>query len=120
MKYFLILSLSLLLAEEAVSQIDSVEMGIASYYAAKFEGQKTASGEVFSNSKLSAAHKTLPFGTWVKITNLRNDSTIILRINDRLPSYSRRTIDLSQQAAGRLNFKQQGLAKVRIVVLKGR
>ncbi len=92
--------------------------GTASYYAHKFEGRKTSSGEIFRQDSLTAAHKSLPFGTLVKVTNLSNDSTVVVKINDRLPPSSKRTIDLTYAAARKLNFIKKGLTKVKIEVLK--
>lgn len=102
------------------AQVDSafMETGIASFYAKKFEGRKCSSGEVFRNDRLTAAHKTLPFGTRVKVTNLSNDSVVIVIINDRLPKRSKRKIDLTRKAAKQLNFIAKGLTKVRIEVLE--
>jgi rare lipoprotein A len=94
------------------------EIGTASYYAKKFEGRKCSSGDIFRNDSLTAAHKTLKFGTFVKVTNLKNDSVVIVRINDRLPKTSRRRIDLTRAAAKKLNFIAQGLTKVNIEVLE--
>jgi rare lipoprotein A len=91
--------------------------GAASFYAKKFNGRKTACGEIFCNDSLTAAHKTLPFGSIVKVTNLKNDSTVRVRINDRLPANSKRTIDLSQAAAKKLNFINSGITRVSIAVL---
>ncbi|PBQ32358.1 septal ring lytic transglycosylase RlpA family lipoprotein [Sphingobacteriaceae bacterium] len=101
-------------------QSDSLpkQIGIASYYAKKFEGRKCSCGEKFRNDSLTAAHKTLPFGTKVKVTNLKNDSVVIVRINDRLPKKSKRIIDLTRRAAKQLNFVKAGLTKVSIEVLK--
>jgi rare lipoprotein A len=102
------------------SQIDSsrAETGTASFYAKKFEGRRCSSGERFRHDSLTAAHKTLKFGTKVKVTNLRNDSVVFVRINDRLPKSSKRKIDLTLSAARQLNFVRNGLTKVRIEVLK--
>ncbi|HOZ87877.1 MAG TPA: septal ring lytic transglycosylase RlpA family protein [Bacteroidia bacterium] len=94
-----------------------IEIGTASYYAKKFEGRKCSSGEIFRNDSLTAAHKTLKFGTVVKVTNLKNDSVVIVRINDRLPKKSKRKIDLTRRAAKQLNFIKKGLTKVRIEVV---
>jgi len=91
--------------------------GIASFYASKFNGRKTCSGQKFSNDSLTAAHKSLKLGTYVQVRNLKNDSTVIVRVNDRLPKASKRSIDLSQRAAKQLNFMRAGLAKVEITVL---
>lgn len=88
------------------------ERGNASYYANKFEGRKTSSGEVFRQDSLTAAHKTLPFGTLVLVQNLKNDSTVIVKINDRLSKSSSHIIDLSLKAAQQLNFVRQGITTV--------
>jgi rare lipoprotein A len=90
------------------------QIGIASYYHSKFNGRKTSSGQIFNNDSLTAAHKTLPFGTKVLVRNLKNDSFVTVRINDRLPSASKRIIDLSVAAARKLNFIRAGLVKVSI------
>ena len=91
--------------------------GIASFYAKKFNGRKTSSGERFSNDSLTAAHKKFKFGTYVLVRNLKNDSTVIVKINDRLPQKSKRSIDLTLRAAKQLNFVRSGLTKVEITVL---
>ncbi len=95
----------------------SAHIGIASFYAKKFNGRKTSSGEIFNNDKLTAAHKNLKLGTYVKVRNLKNDSSVIVKINDRLPQRSKRSIDLSYKAAEKLNFIKNGLTKVEISVL---
>ncbi|MEO6303141.1 MAG: septal ring lytic transglycosylase RlpA family protein [Bacteroidia bacterium] len=102
------------------SQVNSskTETGVASFYAKKFEGKKCSSGERFHHDSLTAAHKTLKFGTKVKVTNLKNDSIVFVTINDRLPKSSKRKIDLTLRAAKQLNFVTKGLTKVRIEVLK--
>ncbi len=102
------------------SQIDSnkTEIGVASFYAKKFEGRKCSSGQKFRHDSLTAAHKSLKFGTKVKVTNLKNDSVVVVIINDRLPKQSKRKIDLTLRAAKQLNFVSNGLAKVRIEVLQ--
>jgi rare lipoprotein A len=87
--------------------------GIASYYANKFQGKRTASGERYHKDSLTAAHKTLPFGTFIKVTNLKNDSTVILKVNDRIGTY-KRIIDVSYAGAAQLNFIRQGITKVKI------
>ncbi|MCE2713196.1 MAG: septal ring lytic transglycosylase RlpA family protein [Cryomorphaceae bacterium] len=89
-----------------------LEKGKASYYSTKFEGRKTSSGEIFRQDSLTAAHKTLPFGTKVKVTNLKNDSTVILKINDRLSKSSGHCIDVTLKAAKKLNFVRDGIANV--------
>ena len=90
--------------------------GIASYYGGKFHGRRTASGEIFNKNALTAAHRSLPFGTKLKVTNLRNGRTVIVRINDRGPHVRGRIIDLSHAAAKKIGLK--GLVRVKLVVLK--
>jgi len=90
-------------------------VGVASYYGPKFHGKKTASGEVFDMYKLTAAHRTLPFGTRVRVTNLENSKSVVVRINDRGPFIKGRIIDLSFEAARRIGIT--GLAKVKLIVL---
>jgi rare lipoprotein A len=115
--YIFILSFCFL---NGVSQTDSLkaEIGTASFYAKKFEGRKCSSGQKFRHDSLTAAHKSLKFGTKVKVTNLKNDSVVYVTINDRLPKRSKRKIDLTLRAAKQLNFVSNGLAKVKIEVLK--
>jgi len=90
------------------------EKGNASFYADSFQGRKTASGETFRQSKKTAAHKTLPFGTKVKVTNLKNGKTVKVRINDRGPFVAGRMIDLSKGAARKLGMVRDGVAEVSI------
>jgi len=90
------------------------EVGIASWYGPKFHGRKTASGEVFNMYALTAAHRTLPLGVRVRVTNLENGKSVIVRINDRGPFVKGRLIDLSYAAAKRLGFVHQGTARVRV------
>lgn len=99
------------------AQNAKTETGIASFYHDKFVGRKTANGEIFTQEKMTAAHKTLPLGTWVRVTNLKNDSTIVVKINDRLPQNSKRTIDLTEAGAGKLNFIRSGLTKVLLEII---
>lgn len=106
----------LLLSQDTI-QKPIVTKGTASYYANKFNGRKTSSGEKFHNNNLTAAHKTLKLGTYVKVRNLKNDSVVIVKVNDRLPKRSKRTIDLTQKAAKQLNFIKAGLTKVEITVV---
>ena len=90
--------------------------GIASYYGGKFHGRRTASGEIFNKNAMTAAHRSLPFGTKVKVTNLRNGRTVLVRVNDRGPHVRGRIIDLSQAAAKKIGLK--GLVRVKLEVLK--
>ena len=100
----------------ALISFSQVQTGKASFYADKFEGIMTASGEKYKHSKLTAAHKTLPFGTKVRVTNLSNDKSVEVTINDRGPYIEDRIIDLSRSAAEELGFINNGLADVRIEI----
>ncbi|MHC5202048.1 septal ring lytic transglycosylase RlpA family protein [Myroides sp. LJL119] len=91
---------------------------VASYYHKKFNGRKTASGQKFKNSKMTAAHKTLPFGSIVKVTNIQNNKSVKVRINDRGPFIKGREIDLSKKAFMKISdHKGQGLIKVKLKVI---
>lgn len=90
------------------------EAGKASYYADKFEGRKTSNGETFKQRKKTAAHKTLPFGTKVTVTNLTNGKTVKVRINDRGPFVKGRVIDLSKKAAKKIDMVNAGVVNVEI------
>ncbi len=90
-------------------------VGTASFYGKEFHGRKTASGEIFDMYKLTAAHKTLPFGSRVRVTNLENGRSVVVRINDRGPFKKGRIIDLSFEAARRIGMA--GTANVRLAVL---
>ncbi len=94
-----------------------IQYGLASFYSNKFNGRKTASGELFNQQKLTAAHNTLPLGTYVRVTNLRNGKTVVVKINDRLHHRNKRIIDLTRAAATKLGFIKSGLTRVKIEVL---
>ena len=94
-----------------------VQYGVASYYANKFEGRKTYTDEIFTQKKLTGASNTLPMHTWVRVTNLRNHRTVIVRINDKMHPRNKRLIDLSHLAAEKLGYAGRGLTHVRIDVL---
>lgn len=94
-----------------------IQYGDASFYADKFEGRETASGETYTHTKLTAAHLTLPFGTMVKVTNVTNNKSVIVRINDRGPFVEGRIIDLSKSAAMELDYIKLGVVRVKIEVL---
>jgi rare lipoprotein A len=129
-KFCLLLALiSSMPAFEAPAQQDSnnpvkkasgktkIQYGLASFYSNKFNGRKTSNGEIFNNQKLTAAHNTLPLGTYVKVTNLRNKRSVIVKINDRLHHKNKRIIDLSRLAATKLGFINSGLTRVKLEVL---
>lgn len=95
-----------------------VLVGFSSYYADKFHGRKTANGEIFNMHDYTAAHKNLPFGTILLVTNLDNGKNVKVRINDRGPYVAGRILDLSLQAAKDIGLIKTGVAKVSIKILK--
>ena len=103
--------------DENFTILETVE-GVASYYSDEFHGRKTANGETYDMYELTAAHKTYPFNTEVRVTNLSNGKSIVLRITDRMPGYKGRIIDVSFQAARELGMIISGIADVKLEVLK--
>lgn len=100
--------------------ITRILYGQASFYAAKFEGRKTATGEKFKHIGATAACNVLPLKTWLRVTNLRNGKSIIVITNDRLHPKTKRIIDLSKSGAQKLGYISQGLTRVKIEILKGK
>ena len=90
------------------------EEGIANRYNDKFQGKKTASGDVYDKNKLTASHKTLPFGSKAKVTNVENGKSVVVTVNDRLKKSNPAVIDVSRRAAEELGFVKAGKAKVRV------
>jgi len=118
------LALAAILAVSACSRLPAPrsepgEIGVASWYGNEFHGRRTSSGEVFDQNDLTAAHRTLPFGTHVMVTNLANDRSVVVRINDRGPFVRGRIIDLSYAAARVLGLIGPGTGRVRLEVLGG-
>ena len=103
---------------ENISSNRNVESGKASYYADKFQGRPTASGEPYDKNKMTAAHRTLPFGTICKVTNVANGKTITVKVNDRGPHVKTRVIDLSYRAMRQLDGISAGLITVEVEVIK--
>jgi rare lipoprotein A len=95
-----------------------VDTGVASYYHPKFQGRVTASGERYDQDKMTAAHNRLPMGTMIKVTNLRNKRSVIVKVNDRLHHRNKRLVDLSRAAAVKLGYVGRGITRVRVEVLK--
>ncbi len=93
-------------------------VGTASWYGQRFHGRKTASGQIYDMSALTAAHPTLPFGTQVRVTNLSNRKAVVLTVNDRGPFAKGRIIDVSRHAADHLGFLRAGTARVRVEVIQ--
>lgn len=98
-------------------KLEKTETGHASWYGAKFEGKKTASGAAFDPAEMTAAHRNLPLGSRVRVTNLENEKSVHVEVNDRGPFIAGRIIDLSRAAARALGMIEDGLTRVRIEVL---
>lgn len=98
--------------------VNRVQYGKASFYDLALTGRKTASGEIYNPRAMTAAHRTLPFGTWVRVTELSTKKSVVVRINDRGPFIQGRIIDLSNEAARRLGILNKGITDVKIEVLK--
>ena len=91
--------------------------GTASYYSNSFNGKKTANGEIYSHKKMTAACNVLPLGTWIRVTNLQNGKSVVVKTNDRLHSKMKRVVDLSREAADKLGYVKSGLTRVRVEVI---
>lgn len=104
-------------AADSYEPFEKSVVGEASFYGKEFEGRKTASGERYHGDELTAAHRTLPFGTRLKVTNLANDRSVKVVVNDRGPHRRHRVIDLSRRAAKELGMLRSGVARVRVEVL---
>ncbi|CAI8728422.1 septal ring lytic transglycosylase RlpA family protein [Methylocaldum szegediense] len=98
--------------------LSSVQKGIASYYSDRFHGRRTASGERYDRNGLTAMHRSLPFGTRIRVTNLSNNRSVEVRVNDRGAPTNKRLLDLSRRAAQKLGFIKQGLAQVKLEVIQ--
>ena len=128
-KFFLVISIAFLTSTKVLAQ-DSIKTtkkekkttgrtlyGQASFYSNKFEGRRTANGEIYSQKKFTAACNSLPLGTWIEVTNLRNNKTVIVKTNDRLHPKMKRVVDLTLAAAKKLDFVSSGLTRVKVVVI---
>ncbi len=100
------------------ARIGEIETGIASWYGPPYHGRRSANGEIFDMEKLTAAHRTLPFDTWLEVTNLANKKHVDVRITDRGPFVNGRIIDLSLAAAREIDMVQSGIVRVKIKVIK--
>ena len=118
MKALLKHALGLLIVLFCLNISAQTETGKASFYHNKFEGHGTSNGEIFRQKKFTCAHKSLPFGTWLKVTCIKNSNVAYVRVNDRLPKSSKRCIDLSLSAAEQLNFVRSGLTQVTLEIVK--
>ncbi|MFW5994547.1 MAG: septal ring lytic transglycosylase RlpA family protein [Spirochaetia bacterium] len=104
-------------AVATASACESVDAGTASWYGGRFQGRRTASGEIFDTNEFTAAHRTLPFGTVVEVTNTDNDESVEVRITDRGPFVQDRVIDLSRAAAVELEMLEDGVAEVSVCIV---
>jgi rare lipoprotein A len=95
-----------------------IDTGVASYYHSKFQGRITASGDLYDQNKMTVAHNRLPMGTMIKVTNLRNKRSVIVKVNDRLHHRNKRLVDLSRAAAIKLGYIGRGITRVKVEVLK--
>ena len=100
------------------TRIIETERGIASFYADEFNGKRTASGEIYDMNELTAAHPSYPFNTIVIVTNLKNNKSVTVRINDRMPNFKNRIIDLSLKAAEKIEMIRDGIQEVTIEVIE--
>lgn len=94
-----------------------VQYGTASFYSNKFQGRKTASGQLYDSKKYTAAHNGLPMNTWIRVTNLRNKRSVLVKVNDRLHKRNQRLVDLSYVAAKKLGYTGHGITRVKVEVL---
>jgi len=95
----------------------AITYGTASYYAKKFQDRMMAGGDRYDKNKMTCAHNSLPMGTWIKVTNLRNKRSVVVQVTDRLHSNSKRLVDLSGIAALKLGYTGRGLARVKVEIL---
>jgi rare lipoprotein A len=112
-----LLSLAMFSSVTAAGQVGHKEEGVASFYHDRFEGRKTASGEIFRQDSMTAAHKHIKLGSYVRVTNISNGNSVILKVNDRMPAWNKRSIDLSYRAATELDYVSKGLTRVTIEVI---
>ncbi|ESR24923.1 septal ring lytic transglycosylase RlpA family protein [Lutibaculum baratangense] len=104
-------------AAHGTAAVTKTFSGAASWYGQKFNGRRTASGERFNMNDLTAAHRSLPFGTRVRVTNVANGKSVVVRINDRGPFHGNRVIDLSRKAAENVSLLGRGVGRVKLEVL---
>lgn len=115
--FFLTVSFTASDTRRTVVSKPKILYGTASFYANSFNGKKTANGETYSQKKMTAACNVLPLGTWIRVTNLRNGRSVVVKTNDRLHARMKRVVDLSRTAAEKLNYVRSGLTRVKVEVL---
>jgi peptidoglycan lytic transglycosylase len=116
MMTLLVMLVTVSMADHATARTG--EVGVATFYSDKFEGKRTASGDIYRKNELTAAHKKLPFGTKVKVRNVANGKSVVVTINDRMAASTTAVIDVTRHAAEELGFVRAGKAKVRLEVQK--
>jgi rare lipoprotein A len=114
----ILISYKMVMAGNAVQEENKQQVGIASYYSSKHDNRKTASGDRFQSGSLTAAHRTFRFGTLIKVTNLKNNKSVLVTVNDRGPQSKNRVLDLSLEAAKEIDMVRTGTAKVKIEVIE--
>ena len=114
----IVLVLAIVGAAAGMAAAQASEEGVANFYSDKFQGKKVASGEVYDKDKLTASHKKLSYGTKVKVTNLDNQKSVVVTINDRMPASNPAVVDVTRRAAEELGFVKSGKAKVKLEVEK--
>lgn len=122
---FIFLCLSLSISSQKIrtptaakSKSKRILYGEASFYANKFNGRKTANGEIFSQKKYTCACNVLPLGTWIKVTNIRNGKSVVVKVNDRIHPKIRRLVDLAKIAATQLGYVGHGVTRVKVEVIE--
>ena len=98
--------------------VGETQTGLAAYYSRRLSGRRTASGERFDNGAMTTAHQTLPFGTKVRVTNVKNNKSVVLRVNDRGPTQPNRILDVTRAAAQRIGFVRSGVTEVKLEVVE--
>jgi len=112
------LAMLVLVGAVGMAAAQAAEEGVANFYSDKFQGKKMASGEIYDKDKLTASHKKLPLGTKVKVTNLENQKSVVVTINDRMAASNPAVIDVTRRAAEELGFVKSGKTKVKLEVEK--
>ncbi len=116
-RYCTLFFLFIVFSSEAQMTLGTEHIGLASFYHKKFNGRKTSNGEIFRGDSMTAAHRTLPFGTMIEVMNLRNKKWVVVRVNDRGPYAGDRMVDLSYAAAKKIGIVQAGVGKVKMTIV---
>jgi rare lipoprotein A len=114
----ILISYKVVVAGNMPQETNKEQIGIASYYSSRHDNRRTSSGDKFQSSNLTAAHRTLRFGTLIKVTNLRNNKSVLVTVNDRGPQMKSRVLDLSLAAAKEIDMVCSGTARVKIEIIE--